>query len=84
MEICIVLIPIASTNARKTCNFIENTNYNSREEAREAIKNKLGDDDTHVSIYRLTDFMEEVNDQGLDDLSMYFISYVNINLELSN
>jgi len=81
METCIVLIPITNSNSRKVCNHIENTKFNSRDEARETIKYQL-DDDTNVSIYRLTDFMEEVNDQGLDDLSNYFISYIHINLDI--
>jgi hypothetical protein len=82
METCIVLISIDYVNARKVCNHIENTKFNSRDEVRETIKNQLGEGDSHVAIYRLTDFMEEVNDQGLDDLSNYFISYIHINLDI--
>lgn len=85
METCIVLISVDYNNARKVCNLIENQKFDSRESARETINKGLNDDDIDgdVSIFRLTDFMEEVNEQELDDLTNYFISYIQINLELS-
>jgi hypothetical protein len=82
METCIVLISVDYSNARSVCNFIENQKFDSRESAGETIKGLLGEDEGHVSIFRLTDFMEEVNDQYLDNLTEYFISYIQINLEL--
>ena len=85
METCIVLISSAYNNARKVCNLIENQKFDSREIARETINKELGEDDAFddVSIFRLSDFMEEVNDQYFDNLTEYFISYIHINLELS-
>ena len=83
METCIVLISVDYNNARKVCNLIENQKFDSREIARETIKEQLGDYEGGVSIFRLSDFMEEVNDQVLDNLENYFISYIHINLELS-
>ena len=85
METCIVLISSAYNNARKVCNLIENQKFDSREIVRETINKELDEDDAFddVSIFRLSDFMEEVNDQVLDNLENYFISYIHINLELS-
>lgn len=83
METCIVLISVDFVNARKVCEAIQNQKFDSRESVRETIKEQLGEDEGHVSIFRLTDFMDEVNDQCLDNLTEYFISYIQINLELS-
>ena len=85
METCIVLISSAYNNARKVCNLIENQKFDSREIVRETINKELDEDDAFddVSIFRLSDFMEEVNDQYFDNLTEYFISYIHINLELS-
>jgi hypothetical protein len=85
METCIVLISSAYNNARKVCEAIENQKFDSRESARETINKELDEDDAFddVSIFRLSDFMEEVNDQYFDNLTEYFISYIHINLELS-
>jgi hypothetical protein len=80
METCIVLISIDYYNARNVCEAIENQKFDSRESARETIKEQLGG---VVSIFRLTDFMDEVNNQVLDNLTEYFISYIQINLDLS-
>jgi hypothetical protein len=84
METCIVLISTHYNNARKVCNLIENQKFDSREIARETINKELDEDDAFddVSIFRLSDFMEEVNDQYFDNLTEYFISYIHINLEL--
>ena len=84
METCIVLISVDYNNARKVCNLIENQKFDSREIAKKRIKELLNSDSVgHISIFRLSDFMEEVNDQYLDNLENYFISYIHINLELS-
>jgi hypothetical protein len=80
METCIVLIPVSYSNARKVCNSIEKQKFDGVDVAREVIKKKLDDDyKGHVSIFLLTDFMEEMNDQNLDNLENYFISYIHIN-----
>ena len=83
METCVVLISVDFDNARKVCEAIENQKFDSRESARETIKEQLGDYKGFVSIFRLTDFMDEVNNQELDNLTEYFISYIQINLDLS-
>jgi hypothetical protein len=83
METCIVLISVDYVNARKTCEQIQNEKFDSRDIARKRIKELLNEDEVgHISIFRLTDFMDEVNDQNLDNLTEYFISYIQINLEL--
>jgi hypothetical protein len=82
METCVVLISVINSNARKVCEAIENQKFDSRESARETIKEQLGEDEGGVSILRLTDFMDEVNNQELDNLQFSFISYIQINLEL--
>jgi hypothetical protein len=89
METCIVLISVDYSNARKVCNIIENQKFDNRQELNKTIKEQLvdcdGDGDGGVSIFRLTDFMEEVNDQYLDVLTEHFISCKNWlnNLEIS-
>jgi hypothetical protein len=84
METCVVIISTAYDNARKVCNLIENQKFDSRENVRKMIDKELNEENViaYVGIFRLTDFMEEVNDQNLDNLTGYFISYVQINLEL--
>ena len=81
MEIYVVTIGTDYCDARKVCNLIENQKFDSVEIARETIFEKLNEPDNafeDVSIYKLTDFMEEVNDQVLDNLTNYFISYIQI------
>ena len=83
METCVVLISVINSNARKTCEQIQNEKFDSRDIARKRIKELLNEDEVgHISIFRLTDFIDEVNDQNLDNLTEYFISYIQINLEL--
>ena len=83
METRIVLISVDYVNARKTCEQIQNEKFDSRDIARKRIEELLNEDEVgHISIFRLTDFMDEVNDQNLDNLTEYFISYIQINLEL--
>ena len=83
METCIVLISVDYYNARKVCEAIENQKFDSRESIIETINKELDDDvEGVVSIFRLSDFMDEVNNQELDNLTEYFISYIHINLEL--
>ncbi len=88
MTTSIVLIPVAFDNARKVCDLIENQKYNNTTELRDFLKKELvrkksedEDEDEETEneqplIYDLTDFMEEVNDQNLDVMTNYFISYV--------
>jgi hypothetical protein len=65
----IILISVQNPSARKRCESLENTKYPSYKELREALLDG-------ELFYSLSDFMDEVNDQRLEDLSDYFITYV--------
>ena len=83
MEACIVLISVKCYRARKTCEEIENQKFGSRDEIITTINEKLNDDislDDKIVILRLSDFMDEYNNQFKSD--NYFMSYVHINLYL--
>lgn len=80
MKTFIILININHTNSRKACNAIENTtfaNFDALEQA--LVKNGIDADEDHRTLkYEISDFMEAVNDQELDVLTEYFLSYVKI------
>jgi hypothetical protein len=80
METYVVIISSAYDNARKVCNLIENQKFDSKDIARKMIDKELNEENViaYVGIFHLTDFMEEVNDQNLDNLTNYFISYIQI------
>lgn len=80
----VVLIPVGYENSRKVCESIENQTFKTVIELNKKIEKELGasefDDQENSAIlfYDITDFMQEVNDQNLDVLSEYFITYVEI------
>ena len=83
----IVLIPVDYVMSRKVCEEIENEEFKSVDTLLEAVNTKLkqggmeGEDEqvsNEILVYELTNFMDEVNNQNLDELSNYFISYVHI------
>ena len=76
MTTSIVLIPVDHISARKTCELIQNQIYNSVNDLMVTILHELDGENYGVLIYDLSDFMDEVNDQNLDVLTSYFISYV--------
>jgi hypothetical protein len=80
MKTFIILININHTNARKACNAIENTtfaNFDALEQA--LVKNGINANEDYRTLkYEISDFMEAVNDQELDVLTEYFLSYVKI------
>ena len=85
METCVVLISVINSNARKVCEAIENQKFDSRVGVVETINQKLNDNislDDKITILRLSDFMDEYNNQFTAD--DYFMSYIHINLDLSN
>jgi len=45
---------------------------------KDTLKEKLDDVNEGVIVLTISQFMDEVNDQLLDNLSEYFISYVKI------
>ena len=78
MKIIIVLISVEYDNARKVCNLIENTTFKGFDELKETLRKELRPKPSNsISLfYEISDFMEAVNDQELDVLTEYFISYV--------
>ena len=79
-----VLIPTIYTDSRKTCEFIQNTEFRNTTELREHIEGYVGrenfdeEESNEILFFDLNDFMDEVNDQNIDNLTNYFISYVTI------
>jgi len=85
METCVVLISVKCYRARKTCEEIENQKFDSRVGVVETINQKLNDNFSladKIVILRLSDFMDVYNNQFTAD--DYFMSYIHINLDLSN
>jgi hypothetical protein len=78
----IVLIPVDYHDSRKLCELIQNQSYPSSVELMKEINSHMGEDANEfggeVLIYALDSFMDEVNDQLLDVLTEYFMSYVKI------
>ncbi len=74
MNTQIVLISVDHNNARKVCEQIENFVYPTLSALKETLKEKLEDINEGVMVLTISQFMDEVNDQLLDNLSEYFIS----------
>ena len=78
MNTQIVLISVDHVDARKVCEQIENTTYPTLTALKDTLKEKLDDVNEGVMVLTISQFMDEVNDQLLDNLEGYFISYVKI------
>ncbi len=81
-ETVMVAIPVDYTNARKTCELIQNQVYQSYLDLRNYLDKELEvdyeDEETEKPVFHnLNDFMDESNDQYLN-LEGYFIGYVQI------
>jgi len=83
MKKVIILIPIDYLNSRKVCEEIEGWNFISEEQVLKRLKRTLekpkSEKIEQPLIYDLSDFVTGVNDQHLDNLNNYFITYVGIN-----
>jgi hypothetical protein len=77
MNTQIVLISVDHNNARKVCEQIEDFVYPTLTALEDTLREKLGTRDETI-ILTISQFMDEVNDQLLDNLSEYFITYVKI------
>jgi len=77
MSMQIVLISVDHDNARKVCEYIENMVYPTYHDLQKTLEDKLGSNEGFI-ILTISQFMDDVNDQILDNLSEYFISYVKI------
>jgi hypothetical protein len=82
VETIMVCIPTDYTEARKTCELIQNDVYQSYKDLRDYLDKELEvdyeDEETDKPVFfELNDFMDESNDQYLNHEN-YFISYVKI------
>lgn len=77
MNTQIVLVSVDHNNARKVCEQIENFVYPTLTALKDTLTEKLGSNNGFM-VLTISQFMDEVNDQLLDNLSNYFISYVKI------
>lgn len=77
MDTRIVLISVDYHNARKVCELIQNQTYPTFSHLVKDLTKELGNVD-EVSVLPISDFMDSVNDQELDNLTEYFMSYVKI------
>ena len=68
MNTQIVLISVDHNNARKVCEQIENFVYPTLGAWKETLKEKLEDINEGVMVLTISQFMDEVNDQLLDNL----------------
>ncbi len=73
----IVLISVDHDNARNVCEQIENQTYPTFSRLKDDLEERLGGQG-EVMVFTISQFMDEVNDQLLDNLTEYFISYVKI------
>jgi hypothetical protein len=77
MNTQIVLISVDHINARKVCEEIQNMVFVKHTNLLQVLENKLGTNDGFLT-FNLNEFMDEVNDQNLDILTEFFMTYVKI------
>ena len=78
METIVVLIPVDEIGSRKICENMENEKFDSINDVWKYLEDKTETHWTKVLVYRMTDFMDAVNDQDMDILTDYFMSYVQV------
>tara|TARA_R110000868_G_scaffold146779_3_gene367787 strand:+ start:1078 stop:1335 length:258 start_codon:yes stop_codon:yes gene_type:complete len=81
MNTQIILIPVDYSNSRKVCELIENQTFETQVDAIRAAKKDLVSDEEEpndILIFTMTDFMDTCNNQELDTLTEYFITYITI------
>lgn len=78
MATFIVLISVNEPKSRDACEFIENMFFEDMEGVLKVLGEQGITDDDSIMGYELSNFMDAVNDQDLDVLTEYFISYVKI------
>jgi hypothetical protein len=69
MTTYIIVAPVGKAD-RRDLESIENKVFDTRDDVRSKVEG--------VQLYRLTDFMEDVNDEILQDLSDKWIGYVHV------
>ena len=82
----IILIPVSYSNSRKVCELIENQTFETQGDTIRFAKKHLvsSEEGGEVLIFTMSDFMDACNNQELDVLTEYFISYIIINKNLDN
>jgi len=75
MNTQIILIKVSNTNARRVCELMEDELFENYEHLKTYIESFSIDS---FAYYRLTSFMDEVNDGLMENLEDYFMSYVRI------
>ena len=81
METIVVLIPVDEIGSRKICENMENENFDSINDVWKYLEDKTEVHWSNVLVYRMTDFMEAVNDQDMDILTEYFMTYVQVKID---
>jgi hypothetical protein len=84
METIVVLVPVDANNSRKICENMENEKFDSINDIWKYLEDKTAVHWSNVLVYRMTDFMEAVNDQDMDTLTEYFMSYVQVKTAKNN
>jgi hypothetical protein len=74
-SLVVVVIPCSFTNARKVCELIQNQKFANSNELKETLQEKEIETE-NVLWYKISDFMDEVNNGDLDTFTDSFISYV--------
>lgn len=77
METLVVLISVDYFDSRKLCELMENQEFDTINDVFKYLNEKMSVK-CQAFVYRMTDFMEAVNDQELDNLSEFFMSYVKV------
>jgi hypothetical protein len=81
METIVVLVPVDANNSRKICENMENEKFDSINDVWKYLQDKT---ENETLVYRMTDFMDAVNDQDMDILTEYFMSYVQVKTAKNN
>lgn len=75
MNIYMIIISVDFDNARKVCETIENMNFDTFQDVAKYLNKH---DIDKANIITISDYMDAVNDQYLDNMTESFISYVTI------
>jgi len=81
----IVLIPVDYTNAKQVAYSLRNLGFKAHKDLVDRLKNDLEceeedkEDIEEPQIYTIDEFTDEINDQLIDELGAYFMTYATIN-----
>lgn len=78
-KLYVVLLLVSDFNdGKRICNSMMNQNYSSTEEIRKQAKSLAGLKRGEVSIYKIDEFVEACNEQDIQSMENYWITYVTI------